>query len=615
MELGTWNLEPGTWKKTDLDRLLKSLYPPAPAIGPRKTMGIAALIVGSGMSEINLAAGARRLVMGWVCLFQFAPILAGELAGLRPATFQGVTPGVTSLKMIRAKFTSGLSMKGATCWELDVGAPFRSVELYINSAKVLTHIHATLITPRPLDVAESELGLGNSEPIEMRDGDRKRYFYYPERGLRLYLADVPNRHVQAIGLYQLNSSDLLRVRGEADPLEFYQAMYSREHLDDPGKLRLLEWYLRGGHVGEASDLIDDVSTTTEFHRGLLRARKNLWTGDVVAISELGKHTASKKPLVAASRKIALARVCAFPQVGELKRASDLVGDAMKTLTPQLQTKHVIEARRLLLEAHVVMVQVIASGTWDKKQQRLEEWLANTESLLDVVDNPSGAPLSRLQSIRRVLDALANVEFEVPHQRWEMLAQSAERQTTLSTPFAMSELALESARIQRQLARMARNRGEVDEALQRAMLSQKRLNDVQHEFWNRRKEIETKETQFLLGALHAMGKEDHVAAVRWFETVEHTVDQIDPESHSPGTVGDRLVSMGVSYWAIGKRDKALELTEQGRQRLDSLVQAGRLPEASLATAFQNLSVMHGNLGNDEKSAKFTELARNLTEGRR
>lgn len=576
------------------------------------------------MSESNLTVWARRLVVGWVCLHLLPPasIFAAdpqrvELQNIRPATFQGVTPGASSLKDIQKKFDGDeLSKKSETQWELEVGAPFRSVELHLNASKVLTRIYATLITPRPLEVTKRELGLGDLTAIEMRDGDRKMYLYFPHRGLRFYLAQVPAGYVKAISLSQLNSFELIRQRGDLDEIEFYQAMYARGHLDDPGKLRLLEWSLLGGHIDEVANLVRDVSTADEFHHRLLEARQSLWTGDVVDISDFDGLTDSKEPFVAASRKIALARLCVFPQVGEGRRASELVREAMEALTPQLQTKRVIEARRLLLEAHIVMVQAISAGPWDRKQQRLKGWLANTESLAKVVDGPSGDPLNRLRTIRRVLDALINVEFEVAHERWESLARTAGQQAKLSTPFTQSEFDLEMGRIHRQLAQLARNRGDVDDALQRAMLSHKQLSRVEHLFWHRCKETELKETQFLLGAMHAISMEDHVAAVRWFETVEPHLDMIHPESYAPGNVGDRLVSMGVSYWEIGKRDKALELTERGRRRIDALVQAGRLPDTSLATAFRNLSVMHGDLGNGEQSAKYIELARSLTpEARR
>lgn len=581
------------------------------------------------MSEFNSTVWAHRLVVGRVCLHLWlassifaASIFAAEperieLQNIRPATFQGITPGTSTLKEIQKKFDDGeLSKKSETLWELEVGAPFRSVELHLNASKVMTRIYATLVTPRPLDVTKRELGLGNLTGVEMRDGDRKVYLHFPHRGLRLYLTQVPANHVKAIGLSQLNSSELIRQRANSDEIEFYQALYARGHLDDPGKLRLLEWSLLGGHIDEVANLVRDVSTADEFHHRLLQARQSLWTGDAVDISEFDGLTDSKQPFVAASRKIALARLCVFPQVGKGRRASELVTEAMKSLTPQLQTKRVIEARRLLLEAHIVMVQAISAGPWDNKQQRLEAWLVNTESLVKVVDDPPSAPLNRLQTIRRVLDALANVEFEVAHERWERLARTAEQQVKLATPFSRSEFDLEMGRIHRQLAQLARNRGDVDDALQRAMLSHKQLSRVEHPFWHRRQEMELKETQFLLGAMHAIGKEDHVAAVRWFEVVEPHVDKIDPESHALGNVGDRLVSMGVSYWEIGKRDKALELTERGRRRIDLLVQAGRLPDTSLATAFRNLSVMHGDLGNGEQSAKYIELARDLTpEARR
>ena len=67
--------------------------------------------------------------------------------------------------------------------------------------------------------------------------------------------------------------------------------------------------------------------------------------------------------------------------------------------------------------------------------------------------------------------------------------------------------------------------------------------------------------FRLGAIHAMNKHDHQAAVGWFEKALPLLERATPEDLAAdvGRQGEAFVGMGVSYWETGQHDKAVALT--------------------------------------------------------
>jgi hypothetical protein len=66
-------------------------------------------------------------------------------------------------------------------------------------------------------------------------------------------------------------------------------------------------------------------------------------------------------------------------------------------------------------------------------------------------------------------------------------------------------------------------------------------------------------------------------------------------------------MGVSYWSVGKRERAVELTGAGGRYMQTAVEAGSLQPEALAIPYSNLAAMHRQLGDDAAGKKFAEMA--------
>ena len=75
----------------------------------------------------------------------------------------------------------------------------------------------------------------------------------------------------------------------------------------------------------------------------------------------------------------------------------------------------------------------------------------------------------------------------------------------------------------------------------------------------------------------------------------------------GRYGETFVSMGVSYWEAGQRQKAVALSEKGIKWMERAVRQGTLDQSALSVPYNNLAVMHRKLGETDKADRFQEMA--------
>jgi tetratricopeptide (TPR) repeat protein len=115
--------------------------------------------------------------------------------------------------------------------------------------------------------------------------------------------------------------------------------------------------------------------------------------------------------------------------------------------------------------------------------------------------------------------------------------------------------------------------------------------------------------FRMGAVRASGEPDHRAAVAWFDkavaTLQQVVSQAAPAEQ--GRLGETFVTMGVSYWETGQRERALQVTQQGVEMMEKAVIDGSLPKTILEVPYKNLATMHRQLGQEDKARRYAEKA--------
>jgi tetratricopeptide (TPR) repeat protein len=115
--------------------------------------------------------------------------------------------------------------------------------------------------------------------------------------------------------------------------------------------------------------------------------------------------------------------------------------------------------------------------------------------------------------------------------------------------------------------------------------------------------------FRLGAIHAIRDENHRAAITWFDKAIPLLEKPLPDDamEDLGRHGETFVSMGVSYWESGQRDRAVELTQRGVELMEQAVEKGSLAPSALAIPYNNLASMHRQLGHNDTASRLEEMA--------
>jgi hypothetical protein len=103
--------------------------------------------------------------------------------------------------------------------------------------------------------------------------------------------------------------------------------------------------------------------------------------------------------------------------------------------------------------------------------------------------------------------------------------------------------------------------------------------------------------FQIGAVHAVLRGDHAEACKWYDRAIGPLAMPTPLTPlaSPGSHGDALVSMAVSYWETGDRERAYEWTAAGAELVERAVAEGLLPREALEVPKNNYLAMARALG--------------------
>jgi tetratricopeptide (TPR) repeat protein len=269
------------------------------------------------------------------------------------------------------------------------------------------------------------------------------------------------------------------------------------------------------------------------------------------------------------------------------------------------------AKDLLLDAHLAVAQDIALGNYQRQKEVVPKWLSRAKELAeDLVSREQGDPILQMEVYRTMLaansvldgnfDATSLVDSAIQEGQ-RLLAQSSDRLYQQRVERELSELLYHAARIEQRCGRMTTAMQLVSNAVVLAESSQ--LNRQLSLF----DQLMNGQLYFLAGSLHALQSEDHEEAVRWFErSIPAFNNERLPELVDCTMFGDPLVSMGVSYWEVGQREKAVELTQAGAELMQQGVQAGLLEMSVLSVPYGNLAAMHRQMGNTDEAQHYATL---------
>jgi tetratricopeptide (TPR) repeat protein len=334
------------------------------------------------------------------------------------------------------------------------------------------------------------------------------------------------------------------------------------------------------------NVVDDQS-----HSALLRARgEGLW-GDVLA------HGPDRDFVHAIEHHLKA-----------IKLASPLSSDRVVDVRR--------EAKRVLLNAFLGAAHDIALGNWQRQGETVAKWIEGAREIAEAsVTRDGGDEDQKLRVLLATVAAHAEMATDADPARW---LASIERETKRLSDASgdgllQRKLAFDHARALLDAASIEHARDGKLKAFDYATQATELIGSLSNT-----KDLATADRYllgrlyFFVGSSHAVIHHNHVEAARWYKKALAQFEDPLPSSVAGeiGRHGERLVSMGASYWETGDHAEGLELTQRGLELMKQAIKQKLLSEEKLALPYGNLAAMYSTLGKSDEAKSFAELAARL-----
>jgi tetratricopeptide (TPR) repeat protein len=273
------------------------------------------------------------------------------------------------------------------------------------------------------------------------------------------------------------------------------------------------------------------------------------------------------------------------------------------------------AHQVLLEAHLAIAERIAQGDWQQKDEFVQQWISRASALAEEMIAAGEADVSlRLQIAASALMAGGRLLPPIDPKPLIAEAEQAAREASpkLKDPIVRDAMNWQLGMAYFYAAEIQHRRGEADLAIKYGETADATLTPLAEK---RSRLPDTNyalgRLYFQIGAVHAVHNRDHESACQWYDRASTLLLKPVPLTPlaNPGQHGDALVSMGVSYWEVGQRDKAYELTKAGVELVQQGISEGLLASTAIDVPQGNLNAMAKALGKINLASP-----RSMTSGR-
>lgn len=562
------------------------------------------------------------------------PLSIPKVEDVRPAGFQKVTPGQTRLSSVVQQLGEPAATERdgeMTVMTYEVG-PFPKVEVLLNG-DVVDSIVIHLKEPvRDQDVL-TELGLTEFRPVDIVDETGTVLgMSIPERGVALsYDGDAQERKVAQVVLASVTAEPFVLRAASVNDHNYTKVLADARFAaslggNSPDAHALqAQVLLAVGRPQEALNTIKEAGALDEQAAvvRLLHARILAKTGEhaeAQAIAEAVVGDSQAEPEAVAEAQLVWGDMLSHGETRDYPAAIEHYTQAIKLATPLLESDDPLvkrSARHTLIDANLGVARSIALGNYKRKTEVVPKWIAKAESIAAAAIEEGKHDYLKLYVPARALEALAATGEPIdPSETVDtVLQQGQDLIASADDPLYKHQLEWELGTALLHAVQIEHARGEFEAGLQHgnnalALLSQ---NAAQREPGHER-EYTLGRLYFSLGALYAIGHEDHAEAVHYYLQAIPLLEQpLPPEAkEDEGRHGERFVSMGVSFWQNGNKAQAVELTLAGAELLRKAIESGQIDKGSLAVPYGNLAAMYKQLGNTTEAKKYTDLASRLTE---
>ncbi len=553
------------------------------------------------------------------------------ITDVRPAGFQEVLPGKSKVSDVAQQLGEPESTEregDTTVMTYQVG-PFPKLEVIL-AGDVVDSIVIHLAEPVEQQAILEELDLADFRPVAIAD-DQGNVLgcAIPERGVALsYDGEASQKLVGEVVLANITAESFV-LRATA-PTGHYEQM-----LADADYALTLNSSAADAHavrarvlaaLGRVSEARTAIEAAIKLDAGapdyrILYAELLSAGGDfsnALTMVQTVAETPQVEPIFAASAELAWGNVLAYGPERDYPAAVSHHTKAIKLATPLAQSKQAAERRvalRILIDANLAVARDVALGNYKRQTEVVPKWIEKAKALqqLALQDGAdeflelhvAAASLTALAAMSEPLDPSAAVETALTVGQ-ERIAATEDPLYKQHLEWLLGQALLDAVQIEHA-------RGEFDVAMQYANNALTLLGEnVGYREATLLRDHTLGRMYFSIGALYAVGRNDHAEAVHFYLQALPLLDQpLPPElTEDRGRHGERMVSMGVSFWQNGNKPQAIELTLKGARLVQAAVEARELDTAALAVPYGNLAAMYHQLGNSSEAEKYGDLAKKI-----
>jgi tetratricopeptide (TPR) repeat protein len=554
---------------------------------------------------------------------------ASPLACLHPVAFSGVRPGSATLADVQEAWgrPTKVTRHGTSVEHVYRVEPASSIEVTFHKDRVVSLV-IQLREAFESSVLAEQMELAAFAPVMVEnEAGAVVGVAWPERGVSFgFVAGVQSQQVTRIVLDVISVEPFLLRAAASAGLDDTACLKDIETVlalapKTPRALALrAEVQCASGRYDEAiadCRAAENMDVTAPEYR-LLHAAILAEMGrydQAITTTEQAMSLCGRKPELRARALSQLGTYVAFGPKHEYKTALDQQQQAIRQIEPLLNEKR-SDVRRLardvLVEAHVGTASAIAHGSWPSKKEAVEKWLERANQLASRAETAELRSQATIKLCRGALEACAAAGGVVDPTPWAVALEDVGRRRLkmIRDPRTSSALAWELGQAMFSAMLASQARGDFTTAQAKGALAVGYLEmAIPQRGHSVNDTLVLANVYYRLGSMAAVDQKNHAQAVGWFDRAVPLVDEALPGASAAecGRQGQALVSMGVSYWELGRHDRSLELTRRGVECLEKSVKQGAIAKDSLAVGYTNLASIHKFLGNEDRAKNFGELA--------
>ncbi len=558
---------------------------------------------------------------------------ADGIVDVQTASFKGITPGETKLALLQESWGGPKQIakqNGQPVYRYSID-PFESIEVSV-SDDVVVSIIIRLQQPVPAKPLAEQLKLAGIRPVLVSNelGEILGQSY-PERGVLFAFepAGEPGKATMRV-------VDVILEPVSAEGFVLRAETYLDTHLTDSASdLRTaieLQPELARAHWLQArvAASLGDPETALVSSGQAIRLEpanpqflvtRSQILGQAGQFAEAKREVeaavanAEKRPHIKARALCLLGDLISSEPEPDYAKALNSHMTAISEADPLVASPHPairLAAMEVLVDAHLGAAHDIAWGEWENKEVAVDTWLGRASAFAEgMIEAESAGPSLQFRVATRALASCVGTRGKTDPTPWIESAVAAGQKMidSVDDPSQKNGIAWDFGLALYDAVQVYQMRNEQDLALRTGQTAIEMLEQGKEDDLKSADAHLLARLYFRLGTIYAVSQSDHEIAVEWFDKAlplfQQASDEVAP--HEIARLGETLVSMGVSYWEIGDRDRGLELTETGVELIESAVEARFVQKSVLEVPYSNLATMHRQLGQADKAEKYLRMA--------